>query len=361
MLKRIKRALSGFRKAETHRIRVWLLYGLAILVIAASHLISWFIGVHLIVCIIHGTIGGMAIGVSLFTMLRPVFNLFRVTSTLSNITKDRSKVHQLHLGLIEKGTTLVKSIRDLKEVLEGTLSSLIQEHEVVIRKPLEDALFDVTQQMRGAEEMTEIAKELETAVKDEIKQMREREIETSTYLRTEAQVQMVNNFWNEIHGFIFLNIGFGFLYYGLWTCLQSFGIMAFRVPAEASITLSDFLYYSAVTVSTLGYGEIHPALWPSQFLAVLQIVIGATFVVGIIGVLLSLLTSDEFYKRRIFQEASGKRPDVYTDDLEEWNVRMGSKSGKLSEEFSQKLEHLSQEFDEVWQRHRQTFREIGLM
>ena len=207
MLKRIEQALSGFRKAETHRTRIWFLYGLAVLLIAASHVISWFIGANLIVCIIHGAIGSIAIVVSLFTMLRPVLNLFRVTSTLSNITKDRSKVHQLHLGLIENGTKLVKSIRDLKEVLEGALSSLIQEHEVVIRKPLEDALSDVTKQMRGAEEMTEIAKELESAVKDEIRQMRDREIETATYLRTEAQVQMVNNFWNEIHGFVFLNIG----------------------------------------------------------------------------------------------------------------------------------------------------------
>ena len=361
MRKRIERALSGFRKAETRRLRVWLLYGLAVLIIAVSHLVSWFIGVNLIVCIIHGAIGGIAIGVSLFTMIRPVFNLFRVTSTLSNITKDRSKVHQLHLGLIEKGTKLVKSIRDLKEVLEGAMSSLIQEHEVVIRKPLEDALSDVRQQMRGAEEMTEIAKELESAVKDEIMQMRDREIETSTYLRTEAQVQMVNNFWNEIHGFVFLNIGFGFLYYGFWACFQKFGLLAFRLPADASITLSDFLYYSVVTVSTLGYGEIHPAIWPSQFLTVVQILIGVTFVVGIIGVLLSLLTSDEFYKRRIFQEARGKRPEAYTDDLEKWNVRMGAKSGNLSEEFSRKLGHLSQEFGEVWQKHRQTFRKIGLM
>jgi hypothetical protein len=294
-------------------------------------------------------------------MLNPVLNLFRVTSTLSNITKDRSEVHQLHLGLIEKGTKLVDSIKDLKEVLEGTLSSLIQEHEAVIKKPLEDALSDVSEQVRGAEEMTEIAKELETAVRDEIKQMRDREIETSTYLRTEAQVQMVNNFWNEIHGFIFLNIGFGFLYYGLWTCLQSFGMNAFRIPADASVTLSDFLYYSIVTVSTVGFGEIHPAVWPTQLCMVVQIVIGGTFVVGIIGVLLSLLTSDEFYKRRLFQEVRGKRPDAYADDLEKWNVRMGAKSGKLSEEFSQKLEHRSREFDEVWQKHRQTFRKIGLM
>jgi hypothetical protein len=361
MLKRIEQASSSFKKAEAHYTRVWLLYGLAVLLIAASHVISWFIGLDLIVCIIHGTIGGIAIGVSLFTMLRPVLNLFRVTSTLSNITKDRSKVHQLHLGLIEKGTKLVKSIRDLKEVLEGTVLSLIQEHEVVIRKPLEDALSDVQQQMRGAEEMTEIAKKLEAAVKDEIRQMRDREIETATYLRTEAQVQMVSNFWNEIHGFVFLNIVFGFLYYSLWACFQKFGYIAFRLPIDASVTLSDFLYYSVVTVSTLGYGEIHPALWPSQFFTVLQIVIGAAFVVGIIGVLLSLLTSDEFYKRRIFQEATGKRPDVYADDLEKWNVSMGAKSGKLSDEFSQKLGHLSQEFGEVWQKHRQTFREIGLM
>ena len=361
MLKKVEQALFRLKKVETHRIRVWLLYCVAVLLIAASQLLSWSNGNRMFGSVVHGFVGLAAIVLSLCVMLKPVFNLFRVTSTFSHITKDRSRVHQLHLGLIEKGTKLVKSVQDLTEVLERTLSSLLQEHEVVIRKPLEDALSDVLQQAKGAEEMTEIAVELETAVRDEIKQMRDREIETATYLRTEAQVQMVSNFWNEIHGFVFLNIGFGFLYYGLWACCQQLGIMAFRFPTDASITLSDFLYYSVVTVSTLGYGEIHPLLWPSQLLAVVQILIGVTFVVGIIGVLLSLLTSEEFYRRRLFQEAGGKRPDAYADDLEKWNVRMGAKSGKLSQEFSHTLEHLSREFGEVWQKHRQIFRKIGLM
>lgn len=342
-------------------MKILLVYVFVFLLIVSSHLFFRF-GVHtLLFFILHGIIGIFVIGISLSKMLNPVLNLFRVTSTLSNITKDRSKVHQLHLGLIEKGTKLVNSIQDLQVVLERTLTALIQEHEEVLKKPIEDALSDVSQQMKGAEEMTEIAKKLETEVKDEIKQMQDREIETSTYLRTEAQVQMVKNFWTEIHGFVFVNLGFAFVYYSIWAVFQRFGDTAFRFPADTSITLSDFLYYSVVTVSTIGYGEINPSVWITQLLVILQIVIGGTFVVGIIGVLLSLLTSEEFYKRRIFQEASGKRPDVYTDDLEKWNVEMGTLSGQLSQEFSQKLQHLSQEFNRVWQKYRQTFRNIGLM
>jgi hypothetical protein len=346
---------------EFNRMRIWVFYIAAVVSIAASHLISWYSGDNLAVYIVHGVIGLVVIIVAFLKMLNPVLNLFKVTSTLSNITKDRSKVHQLHRGLIEKGTKLVKSVKDLKEILEGTLASLIQEHQALLRKPMQDALADVSQQMKGAEEMTEIAKQLEAAVKDESKQMQDREIETSTYLRTQAQVQMVSNFWNEIHGYVFLNIGFGFFYYGLWASFKHFGAMAFRVPTDASITLSDFLYYSIVTATTLGYGEINPALWPTQLLVVIHLLIGVTFVVGILGVLLSLLTSEEFYQKRIFQESREERPDVYVDALEEWNVRMGAKSGKLSEEFSRKLERLSKEFGEVWERYRQTFRKIGLM
>ncbi len=137
--------------------------------------------------------------------------------------------------------------------------------------------------------------------------------------------------------------------------------MAFRVPVDASITLSDFLYYSVVTATTLGYGEINPALWPTQLLVVAHLAIGVTFVVGILGVLLSLLTSEEFYRKRIFQESEQEHPDVYADSLQEWNVRMGEKSGKLSEEFSRKLEHLTKEFGEVWEKHQQTLTRIGLM
>jgi hypothetical protein len=338
-----------------------LLYLAAATLVAASHLASWFGGGSLAVYIAHGVIGAVAILTSLSVMLNPVRHLFRVNSTFSSISKDRSRVHQLHQGLIEKGAKLVGSVKDLQQILKGTSDSLIQEHQLVMRKPLEDALADVSQQMRGAEEMNDIARKLQAAVGDEIKQMRDREIETSTYLRTQAQVQMVNNFWNEIHCFIFLNLGFAFLYYSLWAGLQEFGLTAFRLPADASVTLSDFLYYSVVTVTTLGYGEINPALWPAQALVVAQVAIGVTFVVGIVGVLLSLLTSDEFYKRRIFEESREERPDVYADALERWNVGMGERSGKLSEEYSQKLEHLSTEFDQVWKRHRQTFSEIGLM
>jgi hypothetical protein len=353
--------IAELKQMEFNRMRILLLYMAAVVLIAASHLASWYGGGNLTVYIVQGMIGLVVIVVAFLKMLNPVLNLLKVTSTLNNITKDRSKVHQLHRGLIEKGDRLVNSVKDLQDILKNTLASLIQEHQAVLRRPLEDALSDVSQQMKGAEEMTEIAKELNAAVGDEIKQIQDREIETSTYLRTQAQVQMVNNFWNEVHGYVFLNIGFGFLYYGLWTIFNHFGSVAFRVPADASITLSDFLYYSVVTVTTLGYGEITPALWPTQLLVVAHLAIGVTFVVGILGVLLSLLTSEEFYQKRIFQESREERPDVYVDALEEWNVRMGEKSAKLSEEFSQKLKHLSKEFEEVWERYRQTFRKIGLM
>lgn len=353
--------ITELKQMEFNRMRIWVLYVVAVVSIAASHLISWYSGDNLAVYVVHGVIGLGVIVVAFLRMLNPVLNLFKVTSTLSNITKDRSKVHKLHRGLIEKGDKLVNSVKDLQDILKGTLASLIQEHQTVLKRPLENALSDVSQQMKGVEELTEIAKELNAAVGDEIKQIQDREIETSTYLRTQAQVQMVNNFWNEVHGYVFLNIGFGFLYYGLWTFFNHFGSVAFRVPADASITLSDFLYYSVVTVTTLGYGEITPALWPTQLLVVAHLAIGVTFVVGILGVLLSLLTSEEFYQKRVFQESEQEHPDVYADSLQEWNVRMGEKSGKLSEEFSQKLKHLSKEFEEVWEKHQQTFRKIGLM
>ena len=342
-------------------MRTWLLYIAAVILIAVSHFMHWQGLDTLTVYLAHGVIGLLAIVVALFKMLNPVLNLFKVTSTFSSISKDRSKVHQLNLGLIEKGAKLVEGVRDLEEILKGTRASLIQEHQAVLKGPLAEALADVSRQAKGAEEMADIARRLEAEVRDEIRQLRDREIETSSYFRTQAQVQMVSNFWNEIHCFVFLNIGFALLYYGLWASLGHFGMSAFRLPADASVTLSDFLYYSAVTVATLGYGEINPALWPAQLLAVAQLAIGITFVVGILGVLLSLLTSDEFYKRRVSQESSEKLPDVYADDLQQWNVRMSEKCGRLSEEFSQKLELRSREFEELWKRHSQTFKKIGLM
>ena len=51
-----------------------------------------------------------------------------------------------------------------------------------------------------------------------------------------------------------------------------------------NISLFDFIYYSFVTVATLGYGDIYPVGWYGKFLAIVELCFGLWFVITVIPV-----------------------------------------------------------------------------
>jgi voltage-gated potassium channel len=58
----------------------------------------------------------------------------------------------------------------------------------------------------------------------------------------------------------------------------------YQPPIHDDILAS--IYFSGVTISTLGYGEIHPTMWISQFLALYEVFSGLFLVVMAIGIYL---------------------------------------------------------------------------
>lgn len=53
-------------------------------------------------------------------------------------------------------------------------------------------------------------------------------------------------------------------------------------------SIFDSIYFSIVTVTTLGYGDIHPIHWYSKLLTILEISIGVWFLITILPILVTL-------------------------------------------------------------------------
>lgn len=76
-------------------------------------------------------------------------------------------------------------------------------------------------------------------------------------------------------------------------CVQfiSVGSAAFDLPAEEHIGLHDFFYFSVVTITTLGYGDIHPTHWSTEVTSAIQVLFGVVVFATYLGVTVSDLFS----------------------------------------------------------------------
>ena len=81
------------------------------------------------------------------------------------------------------------------------------------------------------------------------------------------------------------------LYLGFFTTLLILGVLGFMV--FENLSLVDSIYFSIVTMATVGYGDIHPQSAIGKILALILIV-------GGVGTFLGLVASitDIFLKRR---------------------------------------------------------------
>lgn len=63
---------------------------------------------------------------------------------------------------------------------------------------------------------------------------------------------------------------------------------AFIISHHSHFPYFDLLYFSLVTITTVGYGDIQPALWISKTFVVLEILFGLGFVLLLFTMLISL-------------------------------------------------------------------------
>ena len=80
-------------------------------------------------------------------------------------------------------------------------------------------------------------------------------------------------------------ISYATIYTGLQSLLQG---AAFAVSNPTSIRYFDFLYFSLITITTVGYGDITPSHGISKAVVMTEIMFGATFVILLFTMLISL-------------------------------------------------------------------------
>lgn len=89
--------------------------------------------------------------------------------------------------------------------------------------------------------------------------------------------------------YLFIGLAFSSAYY----CLVVLNAHSFSIPSDMPVASSaeletSMIYYSYVTLATLGYGDIAPRLPLSQMLAVIEAIIGQFYIAVVIAWLMSV-------------------------------------------------------------------------
>ncbi len=112
---------------------------------------------------------------------------------------------------------------------------------------------------------------------------------TASILRTVLRRGRVDSerLWAALSVYLLFGILCGVIY-GI--CERAWpGSLAFaNRPAGVGLTLRDTIYFSFVTLASLGYGDIAPRAGPVQFLAVIEAVGGQLYLIVLVARLVSL-------------------------------------------------------------------------
>ncbi len=100
---------------------------------------------------------------------------------------------------------------------------------------------------------------------------------------------------------------------GYWQ-LAEHGSLVFTYDTTASPGFGDALYFSIVTISSLGYGDIRPIGW-ARALVGLEVTVGLAF----LGLLVAKISSvkQDYILRRIYTESVDAKLATYVRELEE--------------------------------------------
>lgn len=89
-------------------------------------------------------------------------------------------------------------------------------------------------------------------------------------------------------------ISFATIFNGLQQVSQG---RAFVISHPSPLPYFDLFYYSIVTITTVGYGDIQPGLWYSRALAIMEILFGIGFVVLFLTMLISIYIDIQHKKK----------------------------------------------------------------
>lgn len=84
--------------------------------------------------------------------------------------------------------------------------------------------------------------------------------------------------------------------------LQDFsGGTAFVIVNPCGLPYFDFIYYSVITITTVGYGDIMPVTWPAKLMTITEILFGLGYVLLLFTMLITVYI--DIHKRK--KESSG--------------------------------------------------------
>lgn len=111
-----------------------------------------------------------------------------------------------------------------------------------------------------------------------------------TGLQSLSRVFQVREIKDIIVSFFLFYLGLIFLFGMAYASIRKFMGPHTFMPHEG-LSLWDFFYYSAVTITTLGYGDIRPISGIARLLSVIEVLIGIALLAIYVGVTISVLNS----------------------------------------------------------------------
>lgn len=221
----------------------------------------------------------------------------------------------------------------------------------------EEAVTDARNLERRFAKVVNLYEEKVARTRHDHNEGRQHRRKVARWLRRTAQLTFLDGAWRTLNAFVVLQCGLAAIHYGLWGMLSRRGIQAYAVPADSSITISDFVYFTIITTTTVGYGDITPRLWYTQALASIQALMGLIFIVGIIGFLVSMLSSDEITEVRAAEWTQKKALEDYAAFAKNRKERL-HKESKASQQMLDEILALMEMTDRVFDKHAAVFSKV---
>src|SRR3989338_1722992 len=101
--------------------------------------------------------------------------------------------------------------------------------------------------------------------------------EVANFSKTNLLQKFLGRFFST---FMFLIVGYAFIYYGLHKIIGSSFVSAAEQNGLAAFgSIADFIYYSAITIATVGYGDIYPVHILARVFVLSEVLYGALLVI----------------------------------------------------------------------------------
>ncbi len=101
------------------------------------------------------------------------------------------------------------------------------------------------------------------------------------------KVVTIDLIWGAVCGYFFI----GFMWSAIFSLLESFHPGSFKLGQQVVPDIDSFIYFSFVTLATLGYGDIVPLTKQAQSLAIIETVMGQMYLAVNIAALVAIRIS----------------------------------------------------------------------